>query len=185
VRWSGSWLVLWRALVLLSLAEPTADLVGQLLRLRVPRVKNLLSSVAGGARRRSLENRRVAARGRATFSGRQAIVSPALTFAAGLVLAVVPVAGCSNSSSTSDGSTEGGRGGVSAGSSGSVAGNGAMGGSGGATGGSGGKGSGGAGGNNVQTYSCGSDTCAVGQSTSTMKMWRVVPRQRRAAWLSS
>ena len=39
MQWFGSWLVLWRALVLLSLAEPTADLVGQLLRLRMPGLK--------------------------------------------------------------------------------------------------------------------------------------------------
>ena len=41
MQWFGSRLVLWRALVLLSLAEPTADLVGQLLRLRMPGLKRI------------------------------------------------------------------------------------------------------------------------------------------------
>ena len=42
VQWSRSWrLVLWRAVVLLSLAEPTAELVGQLLRLRMPGLKRI------------------------------------------------------------------------------------------------------------------------------------------------
>jgi hypothetical protein len=36
--------VLWRALVLLSFAEPTADLVGQLLRLRMPGLKRIARS---------------------------------------------------------------------------------------------------------------------------------------------
>jgi hypothetical protein len=99
--------------------------------------------------------------------------SVSLVFLFSLSLVMIEASGCSNSGSTSDGSGEGGHGGASGLGTGGASGEAGHSGTGGTAGvGSGGAAGSGAGGTSggsggvagSQTYSCGYDTCTVGQS---------------------